>query len=113
MIAVALTLLLAAQPREHVGQCFTTTVTRVTTRFNGEDRPAWSGSVLDFADGHYAVTGVQERGMDTSRKGDPTRICVLAVEHGCKLDPPGSEYKGQNLRTGLHWSASSAYHQCD
>jgi uncharacterized protein len=69
-----------------VGQCFATSVERISTRLeDGAGRPiADSGSAVEYADGHYMVDYATSRAVGGWRAGDAVRLCVTGhrVERG-------------------------------
>lgn len=104
---------------ERQGQCFSTRVKQVTFRlYDGGARRAvsGSGSKIIFADGHENVEYDQTPAIDTSRVGDPIRLCVRNLPAGppdCPAeDTRGIVYKVKNLRTGKAWESSDATHTC-
>lgn len=107
---------LAAGMPTHVGQCSTTTVTKVETRLaeGASDKPMpGSGSAIEFANGGYQVSYDQLAAVDRSRPGDPVRICLVSLPENC---PPGDNrgrmYKTTNLRTRGAWTLPDSEHSC-
>jgi hypothetical protein len=102
---------------EHVGQCFSTRVRRVTFRLfdeaTGQSVPN-SGSKVLFVDGHENVGYDQVPTIDASRADDPVRLCVRALPTGCPAsDSRGIVYTAKNLRTAQTWEGSDSTHPCD
>jgi prepilin-type processing-associated H-X9-DG protein len=103
--------------REHAGQCFATRVKSVGFRlqdaFTGKPNVG-SGSAVVFADGHVNVSYDQLPAVDTSRQGDPVRLCVRAVPTDCPARyDAGIVYRAKNLRSGQSWELSDTIHACD
>lgn len=106
----------AAELPTRVGQCADTTVKSVETRLvdGANNAPiAGSGSAISFANGGYQVSYDQMPAVDSSRQGDPVRICLASVPQDC---PPGDNrgraYKTTNLRTHRSWTLSDSEHSC-
>jgi len=105
--------------REHIGQCFRTTITSVETRLaddDGHGRLTFvpeSGSAIVFSDHHYNVDYGQVPEMDQSKVGDPARLCVVHFPSGCpRGDTRGIVYEVVNLRTGGRWRTRDSEHVC-
>jgi len=100
---------------ERLGQCFETRVREVMERLGpyAPHAASHSGSAIQLADGHYTVAYEQQPGVDTSRRGDPVRLCVVDLPTNC---PPGDTrgigYRGLNLRTRRGWEAGDSEHLC-
>ena len=99
-----------------VGQCVITHVQAVETRLeDGETHQpvAGSGSAIRFANGGYQVSYDTVPAVEASRPGDPVRMCLHSIPHGC---PPGDDrgrnYRVTNLRTHGHWWLPDAEHMC-
>jgi hypothetical protein len=100
----------------HVGQCVNTTVQKVETRLvdGTNNQPvAGSGSAISFANGGYQVSYDQEPAVDSSRPGDPVRMCLASIPQDCPPgDNRGREYKTTNLRTHQTWRLPDSEHSC-
>jgi hypothetical protein len=116
--AIALMLLsapaLAAGLPTRLGQCANSTVTSVETRLTDGSKPvADSGSAISFANNGYQVSYDQIAAVDTSRIGDPVRLCLVSIPQGCpRGDDRGREYKTTNLRTHRSWTLPDSQHSC-
>lgn len=99
----------------HVGECFTTSVMRVTTRLaytNGAPFRG-SGSALIYSDGVYQVRYAQVPGMDESHPGDSVTLCVHSHDPTCRSSSwRGNDYDAYDHRTGDIWRASDSEHSC-
>jgi hypothetical protein len=98
-----------------VGQCVDTYVAKVMTRLaDGTNTPvAGSGSAISFVNGGYQVSYEQEPAVDSSRPGDPVRMCLVSIPRNCPPgDDRGREYKTTNLRTHKTWSLPDSEHMC-
>lgn len=106
----------AASLPTRVGQCADTTVQKVETRLvdGTTNAPvAGSGSAITFANGGYQVSYDQEPAVDSSRPGDPVRMCLASIPQDCPPgDNRGREYKTTNLRTHRTWSLPDSEHSC-
>jgi hypothetical protein len=111
--ALALPAAAAGVPTK-VGQCVDTTVKSVETRLEDGDKPVpGSGSAISFANGGYQVSYEQMPAVDSSRAGDPIRLCLAAIPQGCPPgDNRGREYKATNLRTQKSWRLPDSEHSC-
>jgi hypothetical protein len=103
-----------AQPAR-LGQCVITSVSRVETRLVDDAKKpvSGSGSAIEFANGGYQVSYEQVRAVDTSRRGDRVKMCLVSIPRDC---PPGDErgrvYKVTNLRTRASWILPDSQHTC-
>jgi hypothetical protein len=99
-----------------VGQCVDTTVKGVEERLEdgATNKPVpGSGSAISFANGGYQVSYEQVPAVDSSRAGDPIRLCLAAIPQGCPPgDNRGREYKATNLRTQKSWRLPDSEHSC-
>jgi hypothetical protein len=100
----------------HIGQCVDTTVKNVENRLEdgATNKPVpGSGSAISFANGGYQVSYEQIAAVDASRPGDPVRMCLASIPHGCPPgDNRGREYKTMNLRTHKSWRLPDSEHSC-
>ena len=98
-----------------VGDCFTTSVMRVTTRLaytNGAPVRG-SGSALIYSDGVYQVRYAQVAAMDGSRPGDSVTLCVRSHDRTCRSSSwRGNDYDAYDHRTEAAWQASDSEHSC-
>ena len=94
----------------HVGDCVQTSVQQVGTRLEGTPG---SGSAIGYANGLSQVSYDQVPGIDSSRPGDPVKLCLVSLPSDC---PPGDDrgkvYGGTNLRTGQTWQEADSEHSC-
>lgn len=100
---------------ERLGQCFNTRVREVMERLGpyAPHAASHSGSAIQLADGHYTVAYEQQPGVDSSRRGDPVRLCVVDLPTNCPAgDTRGIGYRGLNLRTRRGWEAGDSEHLC-
>ena len=99
-----------------VGQCVDTTIKSVGNRLEdgATNKPMpGSGSAISFANGGYQVSYEQVAAVDSSRPGDPVRVCLASIPQGCPPgDDRGREYKTTNLRTHRSWNLPDAEHSC-
>jgi hypothetical protein len=99
-----------------VGQCVDTTVKSVEERLEdgATNKPVpGSGSAISFANGGYQVSYEQVPAVDSSRAGDPIRLCLAAIPQGCPPgDNRGRDYKATNLRTHKSWRLPDSEHSC-
>ena len=99
-----------------VGQCTTTTVSKIGTRLtegvNGPDVPG-SGSLILYANGGSQVSYDTVPGIEHSGVGDKVFLCLVSIPTSC---PPGDDrgkwYSGKNLRTGEAWRLPDSQHTC-
>jgi hypothetical protein len=121
MIAVAiLTFGNAAHAAEilptKVGQCVQTAVRSVETRLvdGATNKPvAGSGSAIAFVNGGYQVSYDQMPNVDSSRPGDPVKMCLVSIPPNCPAgDIRGREYRTTNLRTRHTWRLPDAERAC-
>ena len=107
---------LAAGLPVRIGQCSTTTVKQVETRLadGATNKPMLgSGSAIEFENGGYQVSYVQEPAVDRSRPGDPVRMCLVSIPRHCPQgDDRGRMYRTTNLRTRGSWTLPDSEHQC-
>lgn len=101
-----------------VGTCQATRVAQVGARLEDPSTqpptPIWdSGTSVSYANGKTMVSYEVEHRVMRWRKGDPVRLCVVALPSDC---PPGDYrgivYKATNLRTRAHWTAPDSEHMC-
>jgi hypothetical protein len=116
VLLVFVTPAFAAGMPNPVGKCITTKVLRVETRLmdgsTGQPMPG-SGSAIEFGNGGYQVGYDQLPAVDGSRPGDPVKICLVSVPHGCPAgDKRGRTYRTTNLRTHGAWTLSDSEHSC-
>ena len=113
--ALALPAAAAGLPTK-VGQCVDTTIKGVGNRLEdgATNKPMpGSGSAISFANGGYQVSYEQVPAVDSSRPGDPVRMCLASIPQGCPPgDDRGREYKTTNLRTHRSWNLPDAEHSC-
>ena len=113
--ALALPAVAAGLPTK-VGQCVDTTVKSVGNRLEdgATNKPVpGSGSAISFANGGYQVSYEQEPVVDSSRPGDPARMCLASIPQNCPPgDNRGREYKTTNLRTHRSWRLPDSEHGC-
>jgi hypothetical protein len=113
--ALALPAAAAGLPTK-VGQCVDTTIKSVGNRLEdgATNKPMpGSGSAISFANGGYQVSYEQVAAVDSSRPGDPVRMCLASIPQGCPPgDDRGREYKTTNLRTHRSWNLPDAEHSC-
>jgi len=106
----------AAELPAKVGQCVDTTVKSVGNRLEdgATNKPmAGSGSAVSFANGGYQVSYDQVSAVDSSRPGDPVRMCLASIPRNCPPgDNRGREYKTTNLRTHRSWRLPDSEHGC-
>lgn len=106
----------AADLPTRVGQCVQTTVKSVETRLadGATNKPVpGSGSAISFANGGYQVSYEQLPTVDSSRPGDPARMCLVSVPKDCPPgDDRGREYQTTNLRTHQTWRLPDSEHAC-
>jgi hypothetical protein len=106
----------AASLPTRVGECVDTTVKAVETRLvdGTTNKPiAGSGSAISFVNGGYQVSYDQEAAVDSSRPGDPVRMCLVSIPRNCPPgDNRGREYKTTDLRTRRSWSLPDSEHAC-
>ena len=99
-----------------VGQCVDTTIKSVGNRLEdgATNKPMpGSGSAISFANGGYQVSYEQEPAVDSSRPGDPARMCLASIPQNCPPgDNRGREYKTTNLRTHRSWRLPDSEHGC-
>ena len=99
-----------------VGQCVDTTIKSVGNRLEdgATNKPMpGSGSAISFVNGGYQVSYEQVPAVDSSRPGDPVRMCLASIPQGCPPgDDRGREYKTTNLRTHRSWNLPDAEHSC-
>jgi hypothetical protein len=116
VILAALIAPAAAEPLPtEVGQCATARVKQVETRLqDGSGRPvADSGSAIAFFNGGYQVSYEQIAAVDSSRRGDLVRICLIEIPRDCPPgDVRGRVYRTTNLRTRLEWTLPDSEHGC-
>lgn len=99
-----------------IGQCTRTAIARIGQRLEdgstGRPIPG-SGSAVNFVNGGYQVSYDEVPQINHSRRGDPVRMCLVAVPKHC---PPGDNrgrvYKTINLRTRGSWTLSDSEHMC-
>ena len=121
VLAAALSSAEAASPHLHgafaagrmptrVGQCVSTRIKQIANRL--ENAPG-SGSAVLFTNGGYPVSYDQVPAVDRSRRGDPVRMCLVALPQGCpKGDDRGKIYKTTNRRTDASWRLPDSEHSC-
>ena len=120
LIGLALTLATPAQAGEdkglphRIGDCVATRVKDVETRLVDGDLPVHdSGSAVQFTNGGYQVSYEVVPAVEASRAGDPVRMCLVAIPHGCPPgDDRGRQYRVTNLRTRKSWRLPDAEHMC-
>jgi hypothetical protein len=99
-----------------VGQCVDTTVKSVGNRLedSATNKPMpGSGSAISFANGGYQVSYDQMPAVDSSRPGDPARMCLASIPENCPPgDNRGREYKTTNMRTHRSWRLPDSEHGC-
>jgi hypothetical protein len=99
-----------------LGQCIDTTIKSVGNRLEdgATNKPMpGSGNAISFANGGYQVSYEQVPAVDSSRPGDPVRMCLASIPQGCPPgDDRGREYKTTNLRTHRSWNLPDAEHSC-
>jgi hypothetical protein len=114
-VALALPAAAADLPTK-VGQCVDTIVKSVGERLEdgATNKPVpGSGSAISFANGGSQVSYEQMPAVDSSRAGDPARMCLTAIPQNCPQgDNRGREYKTTNLRTHRSWSLPDSEHAC-
>lgn len=103
----------AGLPTE-VGQCTTTEITGITSRFQPDiNADPNDGSAVSFQNGGYQVSYEKEQAIIRSRVGDPVKMCLVSIPEDC---PPGDDrgrfYTTTNLRTGEAWSLPDSQHMC-
>jgi hypothetical protein len=99
-----------------VGECVVTHVRDVETRledgFTHAPTPG-SGSAIRFTNGGYQVSYDTVPAVEASRPGDPVRMCLNSIPHGCPPgDARGRNYRVTNLRTHGRWWLPDAEHMC-
>ena len=98
-----------------VGQCVETTIKIVGERLeDGANKQVpGSGSSVSFANGGSQVSYEQIAAVDTSRPGDPVKMCLVSIPRHCPPgDDRGREYKTTNLRTHKSWRLPDSEHMC-
>jgi hypothetical protein len=98
-----------------IGQCVDTTIKSLGTRLeDGTGTPVpGSGSSVSFANGGSQVSYEQMAAVDTSRPGDPVKMCLVSIPRHCPPgDDRGREYKTTNLRTHKSWRLPDSEHMC-
>ena len=98
----------------HVGQCVATTIKAIGTRLVDGDEPVeGSGSEVQFTNGARQVSYDTIAAIETSRPGDPAKMCLLGVPRGCPPgDARGRVYHSTNLRTQKSWDLPDSEHMC-
>ena len=101
---------------KHVGECVQSRIAKIENRLEdgttGKPMPG-SGSAVEFVNGGYQVSYEQLPEVDSSRPGDPVRICLVSIPQGCPPgDKRGREYKTTNLRTHRSWTLPDSEHMC-
>lgn len=97
----------------HVGDCETTRIDFIGPRLEETEGQEPDGTSVGMENGVGLVSYAREAPALRSRIGDPVRVCLAAIPHGCpKGDDRGREYAVTNLRTGGRWRMPDAEHEC-
>lgn len=104
----------AAVPTQ-IGDCGSTTITDLRTRFGepleGADDDL--GSWVSFADGVEQFSYDREAGMVQSEVGDDVLLCLTQKPRDCPAgDDRGSTYLALNQTRQLYWSLPGSLHMC-
>ena len=108
----------AAELPRRVGQCTTTEIRRIATRFGGalkqpESELDQSGSAVNYADQGYQVSYNFIQALADSRIGDKVLLCLASIPKNCPPnDSRGRIYSATNLRTLGSWLLPDAQHAC-
>lgn len=96
-----------------VRQCETTRIQWIGPRLQLSEGEPPDGTSVSLTDGVSQVSYDRVAAILSSRIGDPARVCLISVPHGC---PPGDErgrvYRVTNLRTHGQWQRPDAEHEC-
>jgi uncharacterized protein len=101
-----------------VGQCTTTQISEISTRFGGELKKPdneldSSGSAVTYANRGYQVSYGFVQALADSHIGDRVLLCLVSIPTNC---PPGENrgrmYSATNLRTKGSWLLPDAQHSC-
>jgi uncharacterized protein len=100
-----------------IGQCTTTKIASIATRFGDELKPSTeldsSGSAVSYANGGYQVSYSYISALADSHIGDEVLLCLVSIPKNC---PPGDDrgkfYSATNLRTKGSWLLPDAQHMC-
>lgn len=117
-IGAALTRGLADGLPKQVGQCTTTKIAAIASRFGEPLRPPagpldTAGTAIKYANEGYQVSYDYVPAIAQSRVGDDVRLCLVSVPKDCPPgDERGKEYSASNLRTGGKWVLPDAQHMC-
>jgi uncharacterized protein len=100
-----------------LGQCVTTTITRVMPRLDPGHAPNNSdfdsGTAVTFANRGYQVSYERQTALLGSQHGDHVVMCLIAVPHHCPPgDARGRVYATMNLRSRESWSLPDSEHSC-
>lgn len=100
---------------EKLGDCASTTITSLTDRTGKplEQAEAYSGTVVEFANGGSQVSYGSEGALLGSQVGQAVSLCLIAIPRDC---PPGDGrgrlYLGLNHFTQGTWVLSDTQHMC-
>lgn len=93
-----------------VGQCVTTSVSKVGTRLEGAPG---SGTSITFSNGIYLVDYETVPAAEASKHGDKVKLCLKSLPTGCPPgDSRGKMYTATNLRTNGSFTLPDSEHAC-
>lgn len=101
-----------------VGQCTSTKIAGISTRFGGELKPPTdeldtSGSAVTYANEGYQVSYSYIQALADARIGDEVLLCLASIPKNCpKGDDRGRMYSATNLRTKGSWLLPDSQHMC-
>lgn len=113
--AIVLSVALASQSLaeiapERVGKCVDTRIRNLGSRLQGVPS---SGSAVTYVNGVWAMSYEVLPEIQSSRVGDPIRLCLVFVPRRCpKGDDRGKIYSSFNLRTFRGWFLPNDEHAC-
>lgn len=100
------------------GECTLTKVKQKGTRLQEQTPDGYidvpgSGSAVVFENGIGQVSYDTVAAVESSRTGDPVKLCLIQVPTACpRGDDRGKVYSALDLRTGRQWFLADSEHSC-
>jgi uncharacterized protein len=101
-------------PKE-VGQCASTRIKALTTRFSPTITPenAEEGTAVEFDNGLHLISYERESALAGAAVGNRVVVCLMSIPHDCpKGDERGRLYLGLNLDTNTQIALPDSQHLC-